>query len=141
MLFVGDQPRSRLTALREAGTRASQQCGVVRLRANELVGNSRVLWLSVSDVRGDLRRLSDVLRRECAGLGLAFDPRPLVPHVTLARARRGSMPRPVTASAPPPPGEVQIPEFRLVRSVLGPGGPTYTVVERWPLSPGRSDDL
>lgn len=89
-------------------------------------GRCRVWWLGCRDPAPALLDLSRGLDAALAGGGLAFDPRPLVPHLTIARDAIG-----------PPPGaqfqplQWQVGAFALMRS----SGPDhdYAVVAEWPL--------
>ncbi|MFF5504799.1 RNA 2',3'-cyclic phosphodiesterase [Streptomyces roseolus] len=53
--------------------------------------DSRVLWSGIAgDVPG-LHRLADDVRERVKEAGIAYEGRPLRPHLTLARARRGDL--------------------------------------------------
>ncbi|WP_433544082.1 RNA 2',3'-cyclic phosphodiesterase (plasmid) [Streptomyces sp. CA-294286] len=51
--------------------------------------DERVLWSGVGGDLDELHRLADGVRAAVRGCGIAFESRPLRPHLTLARARRG----------------------------------------------------
>ena len=108
-------------------------------------GRPRVLWLGVEDASGRLAVLQRSLEDACAAAGFAREPRPLKPHLTLARLRspQGAhelaaahreaqfQPQPFTAS-----------ELVVMRSELGPGGSRYTPLSQFTLGsdgpPGRT---
>ena len=50
-------------------------------------GALRTLWIAVDDGRDSLMRLHQELGDRLARAGVAVEPRPLTPHLTLARAR------------------------------------------------------
>ncbi|MEU0300667.1 RNA 2',3'-cyclic phosphodiesterase [Streptomyces sp. NPDC006175] len=51
--------------------------------------DDRVLWSGIDGDLDELRRLAADVRTAVKGAGVAFEDRPLRPHLTLARARRG----------------------------------------------------
>lgn len=54
----------------------------------------RVLWAGVCDrPEGRLAALGETIQQACAAAGLPVEQRPVHPHVTLARARRGAQVR------------------------------------------------
>ena len=91
----------------------------------------RVLWVGVSG--GDpLTDLAGAVRRAASRAGAAADDRPFHPHLTLARARRGSRVPDVTG--------VAVPTHRWVASAVvlrrshrGAGGAVHHTVRRWAL--------
>jgi 2'-5' RNA ligase len=109
----------------------------------------RVLWL---DVRGEVEALL-VVQRDVAHAvthveGVVADRKPFRPHLTLGRVREGKRDRPganavAAALARPvavPTAAWRVGEVALIRSVLGAGGPRYTVLERFPLRGGETAD-
>jgi len=102
--FVGSVDRE--VAERIAGSLAAQAGPAFQVALGE-VGTFkrgrlvRVVWLGVREGVGPMRRLADLLERECRAAGLEPEARPFKPHLTLARAR----PRdgaPLTELPPPP---------------------------------------
>lgn len=106
----------------------------------------RVLWLGVGDAVAVLLRLQHEIAQAVFALpGIVADRKPFRPHLTLGRVATGRKDVPGVASvaaalarpvAVPPVGW-PIASFALIRSVLGAGGPRYTVVERFPLVAGE----
>lgn len=97
-------------------------------------GRPRVLWVGVAG-DGSLERLAASLEQAAREVGLEPETRSFRPHLTIARARRDERAeRPedgLAAFAAPP---VTVSEVVLYQSVLQPGGPRYTALERYRLS-------
>lgn len=96
--------------------------GVGTFRRGDLV---RVVWLQVSWGVEAARELAAQVEAECATAGLAAEPRPFQPHLTLARARARD-----GAPLPPIPEPPQLEPWRadelvLYRSHLGRAGSVY----------------
>ncbi len=89
---------------------------------------ARVVWAGPGAAPAPLAALEEALRGAAARCGLETDPRPFVPHVTLARKAA-----PVPAGPLPEPVRWPVADFALVRSRLRPGGAEYEVLRRWPL--------
>jgi 2'-5' RNA ligase len=78
--------------------------------------------------------LHSALCEALAARDISFDRKPLVPHLTLGRARRDAPPaagralagRLPTLAAPPSPAPFVVAAITLVRSELSPRGPRYT---------------
>lgn len=146
--FVGGVPAGRVAEVIEAG-RAAAAAG----REGELflagagafpsARRPRVLWIGVS---GDIEPLGAVaadLDRRLAEARLAEpEGRPFRPHLTLGRARQDARPPDMAAAlaelADAEVGRVWVEDFVLMRSHLSPRGPTYEVVERFPLPTGQA---
>jgi RNA 2',3'-cyclic 3'-phosphodiesterase len=75
-----------------------------------------------------LRALHHKLRALLALHGLAPDPQPFQPHVTIARKVSQV---PVWPAMPKFAWTVS--DFQLVRSIRSASGPVYTVLDSWPL--------
>jgi 2'-5' RNA ligase len=110
----------------------------------------RVLTLALEDPRGTHVALQSRLSAALAAGGWYVpDPRPYLPHVTVARVRGAGGPRgaqrgaqrsragglpPAVELAPPPPLRFGGEALVLHRSRLGPGGPRYEALARAELS-------
>jgi 2'-5' RNA ligase len=97
----------------------------------------RVVFRGVRSGADPLERLASAAREAARSVGLPFDDRPFVPHLTLMRVRR---PRDEArarlllegpSSLVPAPFEVR--EVLLKESLLGPAGAVHRVVRRCPL--------
>jgi 2'-5' RNA ligase len=147
--FLGDQPAGRLPEIVAAVERAAAASRRFPLELGQVGGfggrRPRTLLVGVGDPRGGLAAVRTRLERELDAGAIPFDRKPLVPHVTLARARpvgpsRASplaQMRPV-GRAPP---ALDVAELSLVRSELRPDGPRYTVVGRGVLASAGFDGV
>jgi len=96
-------------------------------------GQPRVLWLRIVDASGRLLLIQRALEAECAAVGFPREPRPFLPHLTLARVRSPRGTRELAAAhrkAPFEPQSFQVNELVVMRSELGPGGSRYTPLSR-----------
>lgn len=115
----------------------------------------RVLWLGVREGRESLERLAAAVVKLCAavklstGAGFAVDGRPLVPHLTIARAEHRPSRQGRGRGSPAGGGRLddvldfwrdrpvgrpfEVREVVLYESVLGSGGPVYAPRLRAPL--------
>lgn len=111
---------------------------LVGMGAFPSLSNIRVLWVGMEDagpLAGIAQRLDDSMR----DLGFERDSKGFKAHLTVARARSSSRMGAVQAilrqKAAADFGTYRIESIRLKRSVLGPGGPTYSDVREVALSP------
>lgn len=138
--FYGDSDEYAVAGIRESLREASMRHERMMLETTTLgafpsTSRARVLWLGFG---GDVRRLrlmaSDIHPDavEAPGSGKSFKP-----HVTLARLRNGAAPLTGVAGASSglnlPAVSQPVDRIQLVRSVLGPKGPSYTVIDEWML--------
>lgn len=145
LVFLGEQPAERLASITAALATAAVASRPFALTLGGLGsfggGSPRVVWAAARAAPGALETLHLGLTRALQAGAVDFDARPLVPHVTLGRARRGAdsaagrlLARRLAApTAPSPPPAFTVAEIALIRSVLGPGGPKYTPLERFAL--------
>jgi 2'-5' RNA ligase len=149
--FLGNVVAARVPSLVEAIAPAAAPHPAMLLRAGEVgafpsVDAPRVLWLGVRGGADHLLALQQAVRDRVRGVeGVVADRKPFRPHLTLGRVRAGrrDMPglsaiaaalvRPVAV----PPTAWPVRSVALIRSVLGPGGSRYTVLERFPLRDGE----
>lgn len=141
LVFVGEVPDERVTALAEVGVSVAARCSPLALTLGHggTFGHPpRVLWLGL-DGGSPLRALQAELARAVGELGVALEERPYSPHLTLARARApGGEPRFVDAARALvlPPSRFVARELVLYRSRLEGPGPRYAAVVRAPLQHG-----
>lgn len=128
LVFLGDVEQERLEPLRTLA--ASVRAPRVELTLDRL-GYWRhhlIVWAGASTVPESLAALVTGLEEQLAAAGYAFDRRPYVPHVTLARKARCrgnlTLKEPLLWRAD---------AFVLVRSVQSRGATDYEVIGRWPL--------
>jgi 2'-5' RNA ligase len=137
VLFLGSHSASLLPEIEAALASAAAGRAPFRLRLGGLggfgKGPPRVLSVGVIDPSGALAGLRSRLEAEFDARGVGYDPKPLVPHITLARARTGAGRRgPVTPPKVTRFAVVREPltvgHLALVESRLRPEGPRYTVL-------------
>lgn len=89
LAFLGDVPDDRWTAAAAAVERAAAQAAPfeVRVTGGGRFGRGRftILWVGVGGDVPALAGLSRGVRRELKRVRLAYDPKPLRPHLTVAR--------------------------------------------------------
>jgi 2'-5' RNA ligase len=94
-------------------------------------GAPRILWLGVAQGAQDITELGALVARRLAAVGVAAEPRPFRPHLTLARWRerrdagRLRLPESTDLVAPLDVGAVT-----LYQSRLSTAGPSYTALAR-----------
>lgn len=134
LAYLGERPQSELEALERAGDGVARTVPAfpARLRGTGFFPNegSPRVWFVKAEGEGFeplAAGLRDSLELEEA--------EPFKAHVTLAR-KKGPAPRPGPVVVDRP---WEVGSFALVRSVLRPAGPTYELVERFPLPPPLSE--
>ncbi|HEX8912580.1 MAG TPA: RNA 2',3'-cyclic phosphodiesterase [Humisphaera sp.] len=141
--FLGEVPDDRVAAVRAALAAGVPRVGPVELRPASAGffpprGNARVF---VVHLAGDLERLSTAyagVESALESLGFPREGRPFKPHVTVGRARdRQGAPaavrRVVERDAALAEEPFVVDAVTLFSSDLRPGGPAYSVVERFEL--------
>ena len=100
-------------------------------------GRTAVAWLAVGGDGEGLRALAERVEAAVVAAGLPPEDRPLRPHVTLARVRRGAstqqrraVAEAIAALDPPPPAAFRARSVALVRSHLSREGPRYETLSR-----------
>lgn len=97
----------------------------------------RIVWLGMDGETLQLERLADDVDEVAVELGYEGERRRFRPHITIGRLRRGYDPtdefelaaRELTLR----PQQLEVDRIQLYRSVLGPHGPNYSVVDEWRL--------
>ena len=96
----------------------------------------RVLWIGVTDLKGQLTNLHERLETEFEKEGFPRDTRPFHPHLTLARLRNQRGARDIARVHEElsfPPEEITVTELLLIRSELSSKGSKYTTISKHPL--------
>lgn len=141
--FLGQVKRPAVERLSNAAKRATARSNSFQLQVEETGafserGPARVLWIGIKDPERRLAELSTHLEEECAKEGFPKEPRPLHPHLTVARLRKPHHARTLAAAhreLPFAPAVIDVCELLVIRSELGKHGSRYTVVSRHPLNP------
>ncbi len=144
--FLGEVASERLPAIQEALSLAGRGIEPFRLEAAGVgtfpeSGSPRVIWVGV---RGDLEalgRLHEGIDVALEGIGFPAEARDYHPHLTLGRVKvpgRGDWRAAIRPAAVTPGGAFAVEEFVLFESRLGPKGPAYNALVRFPLSTGGS---
>jgi RNA 2',3'-cyclic 3'-phosphodiesterase len=127
LVFIGQRPDEDAEALAAAlvqGCARRLRLGTARWLPRR---RPAVLAAGVEDLDGELAALQ---ARTAAAVGIDED-RGFLPHVTVARVRRGARVRPVDLP-PPSPVEFAAESVTLYASTTAPGGARYDVVRRLP---------
>jgi 2'-5' RNA ligase len=95
-------------------------------------GAPRVLFLSVAP-SDPLDSLAAWVEERVVTAGLAREPRPFHPHLTLGRFRPGTPPVPSLSAAPGELGQLTVDRIVLFESRLTPGGARYEALQSLPL--------
>ncbi|HEV8625854.1 MAG TPA: RNA 2',3'-cyclic phosphodiesterase [Acidimicrobiia bacterium] len=98
-------------------------------------GRARVVWMGAAAGGDDLVALAGAVGGALGPVGYEPDRKEFHPHLTLARLKVPDNVSDVLAAiGPEPAGEpFTVGELVLYKSQLSPKGPTYTVLERFPL--------
>ncbi|MGQ9587543.1 MAG: RNA 2',3'-cyclic phosphodiesterase [Thermoplasmata archaeon] len=134
--FLGDTEEELAEAILSRIQTASRSIPPFKIRlygmgAFPSLSNIRVVWVGIEDGKV-LREIADKLDTSLKELGFEKDRKGFVPHLTLARARSGrnmgAVQELLRKNAATDYGEYLVDRIRLKKSVLGPQGPTYSVV-------------
>ena len=146
VVFLGEVSESLEAGLTEEAARACARIPAGRLRIGGLGcfpprGRPGVLWIGIGDdTNQTLEALHRGLSAAVAQVGIAVERRPLAPHLTLGRAKRG-LHRGTVQAAFKARGDVDLGEMPLDRcvlfqSVLGPAGARHLPRSSLPLGAG-----
>ena len=111
--------------------------GLAGVGAFPSVRAPRVVWVGLSEGRDALARIAATIETGGRAIGVRREERPFSPHLTLGRVRSprslAALTQRLGAIEWPPPPPWRVASLRLYHSVLGSGGPTYTVLGEFPL--------
>ena len=102
-------------------------------------GPPRVLSSGVTDGREPLVAIEERVSERLARVGIAAEPRPYTPHLTLARVREAGGLRPAAlleATGEATLGTTTVEAITLFESRLSPKGPAYVALQRTSLAGG-----
>lgn len=137
VVFLGSQPADAVDPIADAIASAAATVRPFELRLRETVRFGRhengALVAAVDDPSGTLQAMRACLDDELRRRGVRFDARPLSPHVTLVRPKRGAgalLQTSVDLRGAPP---LLVREVNLVRSTLLPTGSQYQTIATAPV--------
>jgi 2'-5' RNA ligase len=135
--FLGETATDLVPGLTEALRVTAAATAPFRVTIAGWVRFPGALALGVSDPTGSLPRLAAALEGRAEDLGFIRESRPFRPHVTVARTKKAGR------TVPPPASgrgtDVLVDQIVLMRSTLGPEGPTYAVVAEAELAETATD--
>lgn len=150
LVFLGYQPASSLSDIEAALRWAASEVPPFSLALGQtgFFGQPHrleVAWVGLASPPAELRQLHQAIGSHLSAHEVEFDPKPLVPHITLGRGRRPidrgvslrihSVLQRLNLSTQPP---LEVQDFVLMESHLSRFGPDYHVVRRFPLVGARS---
>ena len=145
--FLGEVGPERLDAIATALRSAASTAPAARLRIGGFgafphLRRPRVVWAAVEDPERRTWALERAVSASLEILGFPPEDREWTPHVTVARIADARTPggrtRPFVSPPDPAPGPwFDAAHLTLFASELGPRGPTYRVVDRYPLARDR----
>lgn len=130
LAFLGEIDEAAVDAARRAADGLSLPAFVWTVDRLDYWPHNRILWAGASAPATPLLALGEALRIALAAAGLAVDPRPFAPHVTLLRNCPGADGQ---ILADPIPWTAR--EFHLLQTASGESG-RYRSLARWPLRGG-----
>jgi len=141
--FLGETDADRIPEIEDALQAAVADAGVSPFEAT--VGGIgafpsteyiRVVWLGIGRGSEELTRLHEAIEARTVDLGFDPEAHDFTPHVTLARMNHAGgkeLVQRVLRERDPEVGSMRVGEVRLTESVLGPEGPAYSTVARFPI--------
>lgn len=143
LTFLGETDPDRLDEVENALARAVTEAGVDPFDATiEGIGAFpsveyiRVVWLGIGRGDKELIRLHEAIETRAVEMGFDPEEHTFTPHVTLARMNHAGgtdLVQRVLREHDPDVGSMRVEEVRLTESDLGPAGPEYSTVARFPL--------
>ena len=137
LLFLGNLTQAQCDNLILATTAARLGAQLspfsVTLCRSGLFPSAKVAWLGPATTPEPLTRLEQQLRALVSELGLAVEPRPYRPHITLLRKASSPTNQDLATAFAPPPAPLTLPvnEFALYESRSTPDGVRYLPLANW----------
>ena len=128
VVFLGKVPSHRVGDVRAIGEAQRIERITLRFDRWEYWPAARAVVASASDCPEPLTKLRRVLAVGLTQREVAFDDKPLRPHITVARKLTQAPVLPELSEF-----SLTFRSFSLVSSVTAPAGSIYTVVDTWPL--------
>jgi 2'-5' RNA ligase len=141
--FLGETPRSRVSRIESTVEAAVAEAGVSPFEATfgglgafPSEDYIRVVWLGVRSGGEEMSRLQSAIEDRLVTAGFEPEDHDFTPHVTLARMSHAggkALVQQVLRERDPEVGTTTVEEVRLTETELGPDGPEYSTVARFPL--------
>ena len=137
LLFLGNLTQAQCDSLIQATTAARLGAQLspfsVTLCRSGLFPSAKVAWLGPATTPAPLTQLEQQLRVLVSELGLAVEPRPYRPHITLLRKASSPVNQDLATALAPPPAPLTLPvnEFALYESRSTPDGVRYLPLASW----------
>ena len=137
LLFLGNLTQAQCDSLILATTAARLGAQLspfsVTLCRSGLFPSAKVAWLGPATTPAPLTQLEQQLRALVSELGLAVEPRPYRPHITLLRKASSTANQDLATALAPPPAPLTLPvnEFALYESRSTPDGVRYLPLANW----------
>ncbi|HEY7170662.1 MAG TPA: RNA 2',3'-cyclic phosphodiesterase [Vicinamibacterales bacterium] len=136
LVFIGEVPEARAPAIVRAAAAPIALppfgVGFGGIGAFPPRGAPRVLWLGLADGAPAIVELQETIASRLEQAGVAREPRPFQPHLTLGRwkeSRASDRPR-ADETTPAMVARVEVDSVALIQSRLSSRGPTYAVLAR-----------
>jgi 2'-5' RNA ligase len=143
--FLGDTPPRKADPLCETLAEAAAVADVYPFEATygglgvfPSLDYISVVWLGVDEGAEEMVRLHEAVEERTTAMGFDEEDHEFTPHVTLARmdhAGGKELVQELVRERDPTVGTTRVEALRLTESELGPDGPEYSTVERFPLAP------
>lgn len=140
--FYGDTPARRIQELGKKLAWAAARTEPVTLQTSQIgafpsTRRPRVVWLGLDGDLVNLERLAEDVDDVSAELGFPKEEHRFRAHITIGRLRNRTDPpedfEAIVADIGLPAVDLPVDRVQLIRSVLGPEGPEYSVVDAWRL--------
>jgi RNA 2',3'-cyclic 3'-phosphodiesterase len=145
--FYGDTPVRRIQDLGKKLAWAAARTEPVTLKTGQMgafpsTRRPRIVWLGLDGDLVNLERLAEDVDEVSTELGFSREERRFRAHITIGRLRNRMDPpeefEPIVADLGLPAVDLPVDRLQLIRSVLGPEGPEYSVVDVWRLGEGSN---
>lgn len=134
LAFLGDMPLELLDSITRAVADVNGSPFNLRVDQVQYWRHNKIVWAGAEEIPPALESMAGDLRDRLTQASIPFDPKPFVPHITLFRNARPTLPLPALPAI-----EWAVDAFVLVRSTGG-AGPRYRVEASWPLDASRASD-
>ncbi|MBV6490565.1 MAG: RNA 2',3'-cyclic phosphodiesterase [Fimbriimonadaceae bacterium] len=145
LCFMGAQEEGRASLVESALRESAREFPPIRARVAQIGGfpsalRARVVWAGVEAEGDAIRLLAQSLRIRLQERGITFDPKPISPHVTLARVSQNgrSLGLRLPEGSKTDFGSWTLGVIRLTQSLQGREGSEYKSLSEFPLTGAES---